>query len=115
MSVALGDTMSVGVSCKSIGVEIGTEGWLGAFASVEYEFDGKVTVFAGPKAELGIEGLGTKVGMKDGLYITVDSKGIQDVGARIAFETSTAITPGVSVATPIDSVDISFMPSVPDR
>jgi hypothetical protein len=56
--------------------------------------------------------------MKDGLYITVDSKGIQDVGARVAFETSTAIGPGVSVATPIDSMDfsimdISFVPSVP--
>lgn len=120
IGVALGNTVSVSANCKSIGIEIGTEGWIGAFASVEYEFEGKVTVFAGPKAELGIEGLGTKVGMKDGLYITVDRKGVQDMGARIAFETSTTIAPGVSVATPLDSMDISIMnislvPSVSDK
>lgn len=115
ISIALTSAVSVSATCKSIGVEVGTEGWLGAFASVEYEFEGKVTVFAGPKAELGIEGLGTKVGMKDGLYITVDSKGIQDVGARVAFEGSTSAGPGVSVSTTYDSMDFSFMPSVPGK
>ena len=53
--------------------------------------------------------MGTKVGMKDGLYLTVDRKGVQDVGARVVFETTTQITPGVSMTTGGDSMDISFM------
>ncbi len=111
IGLALSDTLSVSVDCKGVGVEVGTEGPIGAFVSASFQYDGRVTVFAGPRAEIGAEGLTTKVGMKDGLYITMDRNGVQDLGARVVFEVSHSVGPGISASSELDSMDFSIVSS----
>ncbi len=111
LSLKLSDLLSVKVDCKAVSAEVGTKVWISPFASVKYEFDGRVTVFSGARAKLEMLGVAAKVGMKDGLYITVDRNGIQDVGGRVQFEAGWEIAPGVVASGNVETMDFSLVDS----
>lgn len=82
---------SIEVNCEKISVEAsgkvagGDLGWIGAFGEVSYApGTGKFTVFGGPKAGGKIPGTSIGGSFKDGIYVTVGSDGVKDVGFRVS-------------------------------
>lgn len=103
--------LSVSLSCEGVEVEVSTLGPLKGFAAVEATWDGKVTVYAGAKQEIGGIGPIPGVSAQEGIYITGDKNGITDVGARVKFEAFKEIGP-VKVKQTIDTMNFSLMPRV---
>lgn len=99
------------VDCESVGLEIDTGGWLGAFGSVSHNVvKGETTVFVGPRVKTNPGPWGPSATVKDGLYITVGNDGaIRDVGARV--ETGVTIGAGEtgSVALKGETMDFSLV------
>ena len=106
-SLAAGPT-KLKVSCEKISQTIssGVGPLLGAFASVEYDFRaGKVTVFAGSQLDIGV---GAKLGLKSGVYLTADKTGLTDAGWRVSKSTSVGAGP-VEVKMSSEDLDISVL------
>lgn len=80
--------ISLEVACEKVSLEVsgkvvGGDNWIGAFGEISYAPGaGKVTVFGGPKAGVKIPGTSLGGSFKDGIYVTVGSDGIRDVGFR---------------------------------
>jgi len=103
--------LSITVSCESLGVELSTEGMLQGFASVDFSWKGKITVFAGAKAEVDTKGMPLGFTARSGVYMTCDQHGtMEDFGGRVNFEAYQEQGLGVRVKQSIDNMDFSLMP-----
>ncbi|GGL88077.1 hypothetical protein GCM10010840_27680 [Deinococcus aerolatus] len=75
----------VSFNCEKVAIQIEGPGVVLAdtFGEVEYAFQGKITVFAGVKAGLGVGAFKVGPGAKAGCYVAVNTSGeIVDVGAK---------------------------------
>jgi hypothetical protein len=103
--------LSIDVNCEKVSVEVGgsVSGWFGAFGQLDYSpRNGKISVFAGPKASAKIPGTSIGASFKDGLYLTIKNGGVDDFGFRTSASTSTGFGP-FSIKGG-DSMDFSFAP-----
>lgn len=99
---------TVKLSCEAVAVEVATEGWIGMFAEVKYDFRGnRITVFGGAKAEVGFGPF--KSDFKSGIYTTIGPEGLVDAGLRVG--PSRTVTTGIVEWNPSDTIDMSLMPS----
>jgi len=99
--VKLGDLVKVSVNCEQIGVEVASKSdvlWIGFFGEGSFNFvQGTGTVFAGLKAGGKIPETGVSVSAKEGLYLTIGSSGIRDVGMRVSTSGSYGLAGGPTV------------------
>ncbi|WP_310964429.1 hypothetical protein [Nocardioides terrisoli] len=103
--------ITVSVSCEVVSASVATKGWIGAFVSGTYDFGKRqLTIFGGPQVSVSTPDGPTKFGgsVKDGIYVTVGDKGIEDIGAR--YQHGVTSTVG-SVSTKIagDKMDFTFV------
>jgi tetratricopeptide (TPR) repeat protein len=96
-------------NCDEIKLEAtaGGNAWIKGFGEVTYKFSsGRLTVFAGSKAEvkLGV----AKGAFKSGLYLTVDSEGFHDAGWRVGPSATGTLGP-IEFKPYKDEIDISFV------
>lgn len=107
--------VQVSLDCNTIGAEIDTGGWIGAFGNVSHNFrDGSTTIFAGPRAKANPGAWGPNVNFKDGLYMTFDSSGqVQDVGARVETGSEINLGPAGGATFSGDSMNFSVVGALP--
>jgi len=99
------------INCERIqvegGVPVGTP-WTEAFGEVQYDMrSGSLTLIAGAKAKVGA-GPAT-ASFKSGLYLTVGSRGIEDVGWRVGPSFSARV--GLAEFKVGDEMNLSFIGS----
>ncbi|MGH2837128.1 MAG: tetratricopeptide repeat protein, partial [Thermoleophilaceae bacterium] len=97
---------AVKISCEQIQVTANGEGWIRGFAEISYDYRaGKITVFAGSQAEIGVGPI--KGDFKSGLYVTVNNQGFEDAGWRVG--PGYTVGAGPAEYNPSDMVDFSFV------
>jgi hypothetical protein len=111
-SVKFGDLVKVSANCEQVGIEVASKSdmlWIGFFGEGSFNFvKGTGTIFTGVKAGGKIPETGISVSAKEGVYLTVGSTGVEDIGMRISTSGSFGVIGGPTVDVKGPSYQISW-------
>jgi hypothetical protein len=112
-SVKFGDFLKFSTNCEQIAFEVASKSaivWLGGFAEGSFNFvKEEGTIFAGAKGGLKIPETGISVSAKEGIYLTVGSGGVKDVGIRVSTAASFGLAAGPTVDMKGFAYSLSFV------